>query len=418
MDTSSDKTAGSEKESSIRLRYSRQFQSGGHTHTIDAEAVLPVGAGQEKREQVLHELEADVEQLARRIAQRAVRPSGETRSQPAIRPGAPVPRVTEPVRSQNEASAPPARNQAIGTPPPASPAPVSESMPSTPTASSERPIRLADFISVINKRWNMSPKEAMDLLDVKSLDGLNYREALYALRDIKEPKGPGESRGPQSSSSRTTQQKPVIEAPRQANRGSQPQQPAPRPPINQATTAASETRSQRLAALKDVAKPAPSTAHIPALNPDAAPADRQPRERGQEFAGSSKAPIPIQIGVVRDISSRAYKFEEEEEDEEELELPEDENPNRVGARLKLDELRGLRGSGSVASAGRQTVLSNVIDSQLSEQQLLKIIQAAWGINTKKKLKSDQIEELISWAKEDSFLEEAESMLALIEEGED
>jgi hypothetical protein len=291
---------------------------------------------------------------------------------------------------------------------------VSESMPATPTAAGERTIRLADFIGIINKRWNMSPKEAMDLLDVKNLDGLNYREALYALRDIKEPKNAGESRGSQSSS-RTTQQKPIVEAPRQANRGTQPQQPpASRSPINQATTAAPDTRSQRPAALKDVARPAPQNVSIAA--PEAA--DKQPREREQEFGGSSKAPIPIQIGVVRDISSHAYKFEEEEEeDEEALELSEEEDADRLSAQLKLDELRETRGN-TAASAGRLTVLNNVIDSQISEEQLVKIMQAAWNINTKKKLKMDQVEKLISWAKEDSFVEEAEALLALIEEEEE
>ena len=50
METSREKAAGT-----IRLRYSRQFQSGGHTHTVDAESQLPVGASQEMREQVARE---------------------------------------------------------------------------------------------------------------------------------------------------------------------------------------------------------------------------------------------------------------------------------------------------------------------------------------------------------------------------
>jgi hypothetical protein len=415
MDTSSDRTAGSANEASIRLRYSRQFQSGGHTHTIDAETVLPVGAGQERREQVLHELEADVEHLARRIVQRSARPGGETRPQPAIKPDTPMPRAMEPARSQSEAITPPARNQMMGTPPSASPVPVSENMPATPVSSGEgTTVRLPQFINAIKRRWNMSLKEAMDLLHVTTLEGANLREVYAQLQTIVEARNANLARP--NPPSRTAQSTPVVEAPRQANRGSQ--QPAPRSPINRATSTTSEARSQEPAALKGITRPAPSSMHIPSLTPDSATAERQPRERGQEFAGSSKAPIPIQVGVVRDISSHAYKFEEEEEeDEEELELPEDEDPLRVRARLRLDGLRELRGSGGVASAGRQTALSNVMDSQLSEQQLLKIIQAVWGINTKRKLKSDQIEELISWGKEDTFLEEAEAMLALIEEEE-
>ncbi len=58
MDTSRDRAAGVEGDASIRLRYSRQFQQSGHSHTIDAEATLPIGASQEVREQVIRELEA------------------------------------------------------------------------------------------------------------------------------------------------------------------------------------------------------------------------------------------------------------------------------------------------------------------------------------------------------------------------
>ncbi len=418
MDTSSDKTAGSERGASIRLRYSRQFQSGGHAHTIDAETILPVGANQEKREQVLHEMEIDVEQLARQIIQRATRPAGEPRQQVPARPGpnSPAARTTEPTRFQSEATTSAAQHQATNTSLPISQTPVSENMPASPASSGEgNTVRLPQFINAIKKRWDMSLKEAMDLLHVTTLEGANLREVYAQLQAIMESRNANTPRA--NTQGRITQSMPVVEAPRQVNRSTQPQQPpAPRSSVNQATTAAPETRSQGQAALKDVARPAPPT--IPIQTSDHA--DKQPREREQDFAGSPKAPIPIQIGMVRDIPPHPYTFEEEEGDEA-FELPEDENAeddaDRRNARIKLDELKGIRGT-SVASAGRMTVLNNVVDSQISEEQLLKIIQAAWDINTKKKLKADQIEALISWAKEDSFVEMAEAMLALIEEGEE
>src|SRR5260221_9857897 len=55
----------------IRLKYSRQFQQGGHTHTIDAEATLAAGIAPEQRERTTRELEASVELLARQINRRA-----------------------------------------------------------------------------------------------------------------------------------------------------------------------------------------------------------------------------------------------------------------------------------------------------------------------------------------------------------
>jgi hypothetical protein len=61
------------------------------------------------------------------------------------------------------------------------------------------------------------------------------------------------------------------------------------------------------------------------------------------------------------------------------------------------------------------VLHNVTDSQISEEQLLQLVQGIWGITALKKLKNDQVEALISWAKEDDFFSEAEIVLLLMQE---
>src|SRR5579885_1413166 len=184
MDISRERAADPEGGTTIRLRYSRQFQSGGHAHTIDAETTLPVGASQERREQVIRELEMGVEQLARQISQRGARPASETRSQAPTRPGPPTlpaGRASEAPRSQGE---PLPQRQTGSVPTPAASTPVSESMPVAPAASGERTVRLADFINVIKRYWDMSPQEAMKLLNVKNLDGLNYREAFNELKAI------------------------------------------------------------------------------------------------------------------------------------------------------------------------------------------------------------------------------------------
>jgi len=110
---------------------------------------------------------------------------------------------------------------------------------------------------------------------------------------------------------------------------------------------------------------------------------------------------------------RVYKFDEEDEELEEEEEEEGQE-QRVIARIKLDELREVRGT-SLASPGRLTVLQNVLNSQISEEQLQHLIQSAWGVSNIKKLKVDQVEALISWAKEDFFVEEVEAVLALIDE---
>ena len=121
--------------------------------------------------------------------------------------------------------------------------------------------------------------------------------------------------------------------------------------------------------------------------------------------------------MVRDAQN-VYRFDEE--DDKELEPDdqdkedEDHEQQQIMARIKLDELKEIRGS-SVASPARLIVLQNVTNSQISETQLQQLIRAAWGATSLKKLKVDQVEALISWAKEDLFVEEAEAVLALIAE---
>ncbi len=404
MDTSRDRAAGVEGGASIRLRYSRQFQQSGHTHTIDAEATLPVGTSQEVREQVIRELETEVDLLARQIAQHSTRSFDERRAQPAPRPGATGSALPQ---TANRSTEPPA--------PPATRAPVSESMPAVPASAGERTIRLADFINAIKRHWDMSPQEAMRLLKVKSLDGLNYREAFNSLKAIVESEG--RNARPSSSQTPPAPSRPVVEAPRQASRTTT-QPPNSRQATNQATSAPG-SHSQGPTALREGARPAPPTLPVASSPVESTSINDRRREQqaGMDFAGSPKAPIPIQLGVVRDVSARApYKFEEEDEsdlsDDEDFELPVDRSAGNPQARSKLEELKKVRGNSS-ASAQRLNVLHNVVDGLISEDELLALVQGVWGVNTLKKLKNEQVESLISWAKGDYFADEAKDLLDLL-----
>jgi hypothetical protein len=118
--------------------------------------------------------------------------------------------------------------------------------------------------------------------------------------------------------------------------------------------------------------------------------------------------------MVRDVQN-VYRFDEEDDKEPEFdEEKEDSEQQQIMARIKLDELKEVRGA-SAASPARLTVLQNVTNSQISETQLHQLIRAAWGATSLKKLKVDQVEALISWAKEDLFVDEVEAVLALIAE---
>ncbi len=417
----------------IRLHYSRQFQSGGHTHTVDAESLLPVGASQETREQVARELEWNVEQLARQIAQRGVRSGEMARPQTspsAVRPPAAL-EVPQPIPPEVQRPTTAAQSRAQSEPesetthrpassaasPSAAHTPVSESMPSTPSTRGEgTTISLPQFLKAINTHLKISPLEAMELLNVKTLEGLNYRETYRQLEGLIAQKNAGRA----NPLSRTTQSRPIVEAPRSSGQGTPPTsgtRPQSNPPTNMTIAPRTQSQPAPHAAQPAASAAAPTLKMVPPTETERAQPYKP--EAGVDFAGSSKAPIPIQFGTVRDVTPRAYQFVEEED--EEYELPDDEIPDEAAAdqltgRLKLDELKGIRGN-TAASAGRLKVLDNVMGSQISEEQLLKILQAAWGIGAPKKLKTDQVEALISWAKEDNFGEEVEAVLAWIAEEE-
>jgi hypothetical protein len=407
MDTSRDRTAGIEGgNASIRLRYSRQFQHSGHTHSIDAEATLPVGADQEARELVVRELEAGVDQLARQIVQRSVRASDESRTPPALRTETPGSTPSAHARR-------PAEPAAVTSP--LTRTPVSESMPTAPTAVGERTVRLADFINVIKRYWDMSPQEAMRLLKVKSLDGLNYREAFNSLKVIVESEG----RGARASGTQPPLSRPVVEAPRQnsQNRRITTAAPDSRPPTNQATSSPG-LHTQGQTALKEDTLPTPA----PPVEPASLHERRREPPPDVEATGSPKTPIPIQIGVVRDLSTRAsYAFEEEDDpsslDQESPAFSAEQSAASEQARTKFDELKKIRGS-SAASAQRLNVLHNVVGDQISAAELLSLVQGIWGASTLKKLKNEQVESLISWAKGDYFAEEAQAVLILLTQPEE
>jgi hypothetical protein len=122
---------------------------------------------------------------------------------------------------------------------------------------------------------------------------------------------------------------------------------------------------------------------------------------------------PLPGNTLRE-APRSYKFDEEEDEAEEVQGGKGEDENDMSeamARMKIDDLRENRGT-ALASAARLTVLHTLLDSQISDEQFQQLIEGLWNINSDKKLKQDQVEALISWAKEDYFEDEVRAVLAV------
>jgi len=197
----------------IWLRYATQFTVGERTHTIEMGIPVPIGASAETRERLFREAEAGIDQLARHVESRVAQVQQRHRSMPSAqsaspssspktslsapapvsKPAPPLPTPT-PAPTREAAFPVPAPTPQAGSPQGLPPLQVSErkevtapptrpsigaSMPSTPDTSES--LKLPQFIQVIKDSLGLTPKQAMDLLHVKALSGLNLREAFEQL---------------------------------------------------------------------------------------------------------------------------------------------------------------------------------------------------------------------------------------------
>jgi hypothetical protein len=413
----------------IWLRYATQFKVGDRLQTIEMGVPVPLGASAEERERLFREAEVGLEQLANRVENRVGQVTTRNQPGPIVTP---TPKTTVPPAAASPSTPPPTSQptQRAATPP--SPAPIQlhetvptasptvptreavqpptsndkdiavpptrhyigASMPSAPGTSGDvsGSMKLPQFIQYIKESLGLNPKQAMDLLNVKTLSGLNLRDALEQLQSLVVRE--------------TTASTPTI--------------PTPIVHEQQATKSNAKT------------PPANATAATPqAPRPPANPTPASPPTPPAIPVSSVKAPGLKEItnAVVRDApSSYPANFDEEidlDNEEDELDLGGDEgieflpeltDAERETAGEVFDKLKEARGTTTTSDA-RLRVLHNVVNDQVTDEQLLQIIEGVWGVNAFKKLKSDQVEALISWAKEDDFIIEAELVIMLIQEGQ-
>ena len=390
MDGAMNKSDGSDRTGShIWLRYATQFTMNGRSVTVEMGIPVPLGASAETRERLIREAEEGMEQLSNHIEGRigsmvqriqqahatkqpATRPvNTQTSVAPAAKPSTPptppTPAQSTPTRDtapvpitsmEKDATAPQTRTN------------IGASMPKTPTTSDmSGSLSLPQFIQIIKESLGLTPKQAMELLRVKSLTGLNLRDKLEELQSI------------------TSSESANAPEPLQKPRGDTPSQGAERPATN---TGSRPSTSQPQAPVSNI---------VPI---------------------SKKVPFEeITHAAIRETPASYSAFDEELDDEEiefedEPEYPQLEEHEREIAQAVLSRLREARGSG-VASPSRLTAMNNVIGGQISDRQLQQLIQGVWEVNSTKKLKNDQVEALVYWGKDDNFIEEAELVLALLEE---
>ncbi len=374
--------------SHIWLRYATQFTVNGRSVTVEMGIPVPLGASAEIRERLIREAEEGMEQLSNHIegrlgsmAQRiqqasaAKQPATRTVNTPApvppvAKPPLPQSQPTQPVQSTSPAQAASTREtmsvasqeKEAAIPPPRMN--VGASMPKmAATGDTAGNLSLPQFIQIIKDSLGLTPKQAMELLRVKSLTGLNLRDKLEELQSL--------------TSTETTDDPEPLQRPR----GDTPSRGGSRPGASHPD------------------QPSPPKSNIVPI--------------------SKKVLEEIPHAVIRETPPSYPAFDEELDDEEiefedEPEYPQLAEHEREIAEAVLSRLREARGSGA-ASPSRLTAMNNVISGQISDQQLQQLIQGVWEVNSEKKLKNDQVEALVYWGKDDNFIEEAELVLALLAE---
>src|SRR6266566_2444569 len=319
MDTSRDKPTGKDGNPYIWLRYKTQFNAGGRTHTIEMGIPMPLGASAEMREQLIREAEIGMEQLTRRvenrvaqISQRSTRPPEPLRTQaPATIRSNQAPLQEEGYRSSTGTPPPVGTRSTTQAPVPAreipqplslhekqsTTVPVRQSgpvnMPVTPGMQSEANsnMKLSQFMQAIRDAWGLTPKQAMDLLNVKTLNGMNYREALRQLQPLVE----GDARSVSTSDAST--HSPIVNQPKPAEERVRPQGPPPSPTLGE----------ERVRPQGSPPNPTPPT-----------PVRKEAKQ--DTLAGPANIPvIPIKDDMIREVPRKAYKFDEEDEEMEEEE---------------------------------------------------------------------------------------------------
>ncbi|HVB61723.1 MAG TPA: hypothetical protein VNE61_11055 [Ktedonobacteraceae bacterium] len=383
----------------IWLRYTTQFTSGKRTHTVEVGIPVPIGASKEMRERLIREAEVGMEQLAdhmeRRVEQMqhtqpvqpapGIAPASRSSSVPAQTPApSPKPPVVPP-----SAVAPiPAR---VETPPAAEQREVT--MPPTrSTIGASMPVGAGDVSSLpqllqyTNRELGLDARKVMELLGVKSLQGLNYREVAEQLQQLVAREPAPAASAPTSPPARDTELTGTARSAAQSSPASSSSGPA---------------------ALRLTSRSAPPANDVsPVLEPPAA----EPR-------------VPAGVLEIREAIVRGYPAASGFDEEEDV-LPDDDDAGylsdlsdeeRALASDILSRLRDAHGS-SQASDARLKVLSNVVNNQVSDDQLEELIAGVWGTTTLKKLKNDQLEALIYWAKHaDDFIAEVDMILTLLQE---
>jgi hypothetical protein len=386
----------------IWLRQSVRFSVGGRERTIEIAVPLPLGATPQEVERLLAEADAGMARLSRHLDQQveaALRGdlSVAATTTPTAAPAADTPAPAQPAPLR---AAAPRSPQGEGTgvrTPPATRRIAELPAASATLASGEEPgvrppLTRPEFLAE-TRALGLTPPQVMERLGVRTLDGLNLREALDMLR-------------------------------RQLGGGAPaaPEPPAPR------DTPATANGAAHVSARADTPAPAVPASfdeeeefELVVLGPD-----MQAEDYGEE--------LPYGDDEARDPAGALDALEALDADGDDDALddvpdlgdmlpplpPEPAQPvggsaftpaQKARARELVSNFRAVAAGGSPARS-QHNAFANVVVDQLSAETAAALVRGLWG-QPPDRLGADQLVAVVNWGKQDEFAEEAPVVLALL-----
>ena len=396
------------------LRQTAELSFGDQRRTLEFAVPVRVGATPDEIARLLDEAEAAMERLSERMDRRvaALRGSAAAPDEPIAPPARPTP-ITRQAAGIAERRATPDRPAQA----PSAPSVASTTTDNTP-ASAVTAMSRTQFLEQA-RGVGLLPRQIMERLGVRTLEGLNYAEALeqlkrQLLRESAEPDHAGSSTSA-SAPSRQATERDV----------SQPAQPPHEPGADPPRYFVEEDDVEMSFVLPDdesrregdqdagVSPPGPAvlTSEEPGATyaPDELDLDDVP-----DFSGPS---LPDRT----DVSARRGKSAPDSAMSSGS-VPADESrprpestthhslAQRARARDLLARLRTYQG-GTIAGPDQTVPFANVVLDQLGEATVADLANHVWGI-TPDQLSGQQMRALIQWGKTDAFGAEVIAVLDL------
>jgi hypothetical protein len=266
-------------------------------------------------------------------------------------------------------------------------------------------LTIPEFIKLIHDSMGMTPKQAMATLNVRSLSGLNLRDALERLQQIV-----AQQSQQSAGSNRVRGAEGGTDAARSVGK---PEKPAGIPADKNTLSSPPTTATPTVTA---ASRPAPLSGPPPAPAAETLPiqpvGSKSSHESQTTMVGEERPRVvfdeEINLDEERAPDNEPNDLEDLEESQELTAM------ERVRAMAIINRLRESRGA-NFANVARLQALDNVVGDQVSKEEFQELVVGIWGVPSLKKLKVDQVEALISWAKEDDFVNEVAAVLVLLEE---